>query len=267
MNGVQLNVERSGVGPPVLCLHGFTGSLRTWDALAEALSDRFTVLTVDLLGHGRSDAPPDAQRYSAEQTAADLVALLHQLGYERASFVGYSMGGRVALQAAVAYPHAVSALVLESASPGIAADADRYERRRSDGALAEIIEREGVEAFVGLWERVPLFASQASLPPDVLDAQRRERLQQSAVGLAGSLRGLGAGTQQPLFNRLEGLAMPVLLIAGELDAKYSRLATEMARAVPSARSAIVPGAGHNVHLEKPEEFERLVVDFLSEQEV
>lgn len=266
VNGVHLNVESRGQGPALLSLHGFTGSLRSWDGLSRALADRFTVVAVDLLGHGLSDSPLDPQRYAAEHAVRDLVSLLQALGQPRAHVLGYSMGGRAALQLALEHPEIVRSIILESASPGIEAASERDERVRGDHALAELIEREGVEAFVDRWERVPLFASQSSLPPAVQLAQREARLRSTAAGLAGSLRGLGAGAQPALYDRLGGLRMPVLLIAGALDEKYSRLAARMASAVPSARVVVVAGAGHNVHLERPEEFNRLVADFISGQE-
>src|SRR5262249_26256974 len=128
--------------------------------------------------------------------------------------------------------------------------------------LAAFIERAGVPAFVDRWEALPLWASQARLPAAVRAAQRAQRLQNRAPGLANSLRGLGTGAQAPLHERLAELPMPVLLIAGALDAKFRALASEMAAALPAAHLALVPDAGHAVHLEQPAVFDRLVAEFL-----
>lgn len=262
VDGVQLNVEITGEGPSLLLLHGFTGSSAAWRPHLDAWRE-FNTIAVDLLGHGASDSPADPERYRMERCVDDLVALLNGLGIERTAVLGYSMGGRVALHLALRAPERLWGLVLESASPGIEDASERDERRRSDEALAERIEREGLEAFVATWEAQPLFASQARLPDAVRHELRRQRLQNDPLGLANSLRGLGAGRQQPVLDRLAELRLPVLLITGALDTKYSGLAGRMAAALPCARLEVVPNAGHATHLEQPEIFDRVVRAFLN----
>lgn len=263
VNGIALNVEVAGAGRPLLLLHGFTGSTATWAPLGPAWARQSRTIAVDLIGHGRSDAPADPARYRMEHCVADLLAVLDTLGIERADVLGYSMGGRVALHLAAAAPARVSALVLESASPGLADPAERQARRAADAALAATIERDGVAAFVDRWARLPLFASQATLPADVRARLRAQRLQNSPVGLANSLLGMGAGRPAPLWDRLAALTCPTLLIAGALDQKYCDLARAMAAALPAARLAIVPEAGHAVHLERPAAFAEIVPAFLA----
>lgn len=263
VNGVRLNVERRGSGPALLLLHGFTGSGASWDRHLPTFSRGYSTVAVDLIGHGASDAPVDPGRYRMERCVADLVALLDHLGIDRAAVLGYSMGGRVALHLALAAPERVSALVLESASPGIADPAARQARVRSDEALAEMIEREGLEAFVDYWERVPLFATQERLPADVRDRVRRRRLASSPRGLANSLRGMGAGAIEPVVDRLGQIRAPTLIIVGELDRKYRDLGRMMESTVPNVRLEVVPNAGHTVHLEQPEAFERAVLAYLA----
>ena len=152
--------------------------------------------------------------------------------------------------------------MLESASPGIDDPAERAARVESDRALAESIERDGLEAFVDRWEALPLFATQARLPDDVRRRLREQRLRNRMTGLASSLRGMGAGAQEPAFARLGDLAMPVLLIAGDEDAKYRELARAMGGRIRQARAEIVEGAGHAVHLEHSAAFAALVKEFL-----
>ncbi len=261
VNGVNLNVEVSGEGPALVALHGFTGSLRTWDSLAQAAAGRFTLVLVDLLGHGDSDAPEDPSRNSMERCTQDMIALLDVLGLERAGWLGYSMGGRICLYLGLTAPDRCQALVVEGASGGIVGEKERRERVKSDDALARMIEERGIEAFVDYWERLPLFASQSRLPEEARSGLRRQRLQNRPRGLAGNLRGMGAGAQPPLYDRLQFLARPVLLMAGEEDTRYCDLARQMGASAPGGRVSIIPGAGHCPHLERPELFNGEALEF------
>jgi 2-succinyl-6-hydroxy-2,4-cyclohexadiene-1-carboxylate synthase len=218
-------------------------------------------IAFDLLGHGQSSVPSDPTRYTMEACQEDLLAALRRLGVSpgEAVLLGYSLGGRIACYCA--FSGFFRALILESASPGLATEQERAARRRSDEALAERIESEGVAAFVDYWEQLPLFASQRQLPAAVRHAQRAQRLRNHPQGLANSLRGVGTGAQPPLYDRLQSLAIPVMLIAGELDTKFCDIARQMAAVLPRAELHIVPHAGHTVHLEQPEIFAGLIRDF------
>ena len=263
VEGLPSPAHGRGVGGEgILLLHGFTGGVSVWREHAPVLARHATVVAVDLIGHGHSDAPGDPARYSMARCVADLLAVLDHLGLARVAVLGYSMGARVALHLAAAAPDRVSALILESGSPGLAAEEERRARRDSDEALAARIERDGVERFVDYWEALPLFATQRQAPPAVQIVQRQQRLSNSATGLANSLRGMGTGAQASLWNCLCELHMPTLLIVGALDDKFGAIGRAMAAALPRARLAIVLDAGHTVHLEQPEEFDRLVTDFL-----
>ncbi|MGQ9926399.1 MAG: 2-succinyl-6-hydroxy-2,4-cyclohexadiene-1-carboxylate synthase [Chloroflexaceae bacterium] len=254
----------SGHGLPLLLLHGFTGSAEEWAGLIPALAPLCQVIAVDLPGHGRAPAPADPACYTMERTVADLLALLDHLGYAACEVLGYSMGGRVALHLAVTAPGRVRALILESASPGIEDPAERAARAAADVALAAHIEGEGLEWFVDYWTGLPLFASQARLPEAARAALRARRLRGSATGYANSLRGMGVGRQRSLWADLPRLTMPALIISGELDTTYVAIGARMAAAMPLACQAIVPGAGHTVHLERPEAFRELVVGYMTE---
>src|SRR5688572_24636003 len=235
INGIQLNVEQAGAGPPLLLLHGFTGSTETWAPVLQRLAAGRRIVAIDLIGHGQSDAPTEWTRYSFERCVADLLAVLDTLGIARTDLIGYSLGGRVALHLAAAAPERVRGLILESASPGLANPTERQARLESDLALADEIERAGLEAFVDGWERQPLFASQRSLPAAERLTLRSQRLRSDPRGLANSLRGMGAGRQEPLWERLPGLAMPTLILVGELDRKYCELGGQMAAQLPNVR--------------------------------
>ncbi len=262
-NGLRLHAVRSGSGSALMLLHGFTGSAATWAPLRAALGDRFATIAVDLAGHGASSAPADPARYALGRLAVDLKRVLDHLDVARAALLGYSMGGRAALRFALEHPDRVSALVLESSSPGIADPAERESRRAADAALADAIERDGVAAFVDRWEALPLWATQHALPMAVRDKLRAQRLANTPSGLANSLRGAGAGAEADVTERLATLDGPTLLIAGALDAKYIAFGRSMERVMPRARLSIVESAGHAVHLERPAEFTALVAEFLA----
>ena len=261
VNGAGLNVEIEGAGRPLLLLHGFTGSAATWRPLLPHLP-RSRTIALDLLGHGRSDSPADPARYSMERCLSDIAAVLDALDLSAVDLLGYSLGARIALHFALTHPGRVSRLVLESGTPGIADITERKKRRSDDEALADRIERDGIEAFVDYWQALPLWVSQAALPPAVREGLRAQRLKNDPVGLANSLRGVGTGACEPMFDRLSELTMPTLVIAGRLDERYVELAHLMAREAPAATLRIIENAGHAVHLEQLEEFAEAVREFL-----
>jgi 2-succinyl-6-hydroxy-2,4-cyclohexadiene-1-carboxylate synthase len=264
INNLRMHVHLAGSGPPLLLLHGFTGSGAAWEPLLPHVTPRRRVIAPDLIGHGRSDAPADPARYRMERCVADLLALLNTLEVAQVDLLGYSMGGRVALHLALAAPQRVRRLLLESASPGLADPAERAVRVQADNELAAAIEREGIAAFVAHWERLPLFASQQTLPPAVRAKQRAQRLQNRPVGLANSLRGMGAGQQESLWECLPELTLPVQLLVGAQDRKYCDIAQRMEQRLPNVQVSVVADAGHTIHLEQPDRFAHLVGDFLAE---
>jgi 2-succinyl-6-hydroxy-2,4-cyclohexadiene-1-carboxylate synthase len=233
----------------LVLVHGFTQTRRSWDPLLPALA-RFDAAAIDAPGHGRST---DLQ--------LDLVeggAWLAATG-GRGTYVGYSMGGRLCLHAALADPGAVRGLVLISATGGLDDPAERDQRRAADDALADRIEAIGVPAFLDEWLAQPLFAG---LGPAAQG--RAERLENTAAGLASSLRLAGTGTQLPLWDRLATLRTPTLVVAGALDTKFVALGERLAETIPGADLAVVDGAGHTVHLEQPSRFLDVLLPWLED---
>jgi 2-succinyl-6-hydroxy-2,4-cyclohexadiene-1-carboxylate synthase len=237
-----LHVERDGTGPALVLVHGFTQTGRSWHRLAADLAQDHEVLRPDAPGHGGSGA-----------IDADLITggdLLVEAAGAPATFVGYSMGARLCLHAALQHPAAVRGLVLLGGTAGIDDPGERAARRASDAALAARLQAEGLEAFLDRWLAQPLFAR---LPSDAAD--RADRLRNTTAGLRSSLLRAGTGTQEPAWDRLATLTMPVLALAGAEDTKFASLAERLAGAIgPSASWALVPGAGHAAHLEQPEAF-------------
>jgi 2-succinyl-6-hydroxy-2,4-cyclohexadiene-1-carboxylate synthase len=261
-NGVRFHFTDRGHGNPLVLLHGFTGSSASWWPVIDQLAARHRVIAVDLIGHGRPEAPAEAARYAFDLALDDLAAIADHLGIVPATWLGYSMGGRLALGLALRHPEVVSALILESATAGIADPQECAARHRADDALADQIERDGVASFVDAWEALPMWASQRTLPREARQRQRKVRLANSPTGLANSLRGMGQGRQPSYWHRLAEIVKPSLLIAGEADEKFAGIARNMAGSIPHAALVIVPDAGHAVHLESPVTYTNLVNGFL-----
>lgn len=262
VRGLRYAVEETGAGEPLVLLHGFTGCAANWRPLLPRLAERHRVIAIDLPGHGHSDAPATVARYKMPRVAADLVELLTRRAAAPAHWLGYSMGGRLALYMAVRQSSVVRSLTLVSATAGLASAAERQARRAADEALAARIERDGVAAFVAEWEQNPLFAGLARLPEQARATLHEQRLGNSPLGLANILRGMGAGAQPSLWSRLAAVAAPALLIAGQQDAKFVALNQRLAATLPNATLRLIPNAGHVVQMEQPEAFLAAAAEFL-----
>jgi 2-succinyl-6-hydroxy-2,4-cyclohexadiene-1-carboxylate synthase len=227
---------------PLVFLHGFTQTHHHWHrparAIAAALTGNHILRFIDLPGHGLSNAERTAISDSGEALA--------QLG-GRGTWIGYSMGARFALHAALAPAHQIDRLVLIGATAGIESDDDRAERRTLDDQRATMIEAEGVDAFLADWLALPMFAR---LPAD--DRALAHRRRNTSAGLISSLRLAGTGSQESLWHRLADIDVPVLLLAGEHDSKFVDIGQRMARTLPNARFAAIAHAAHAAHTEQPE---------------
>ena len=228
------------MGHRFVFVHGFTQTPTSWNAV-----------TASVVGAvGAVDTP-------AVIDGADFVATAAALDHGTATYVGYSMGGRLCLQLALDRPDVVERLVLVSASPGIEDPDERAARCVADGELARTIERDGVDAFLERWLAQPLFAT---LPRDAAGLDER-RDAHTVESLSHQLRALGQGEQPSNWPRLAELRMPVLLIAGALDAKYVEIARRMADVIPQARVEVIAGAGHACQLEQPDAVAHLLASW------
>ncbi len=245
LSGIGLSGTVEGAGPRLTLVHGFTQTGRSWGEVARLFAAAFEVVRVDLPGHGRSAA--------AAMSFDDTVSAIGDVG-GRCVYIGYSMGARLCLRLALDRPELVRALVLVGGSPGLSTEGERTIRRRADEQLADDIEKVGTAVFLRRWLGQRMFATLTPTEEDL--AARRAN---PAHGLATALRALGVGVQEPLWARLPELQMPVLLVAGELDAKFTIASERMSAAIgANARAVILPGCGHAAHLEQPDAFCRLV---------
>lgn len=260
----EVNIAGAGAGEPLLLIHGFSGSQRQWQPFIERWASRYRLILLDLLGHGGTSAPEQAERYSTEQTVKDIEQVLEHFGIESAHVLGYSMGGRIALSFAMLAGGKARSLILESSSPGLASEKERAARRASDDALAARIEQQSIAWFAEYWGSLPLFASLQKLPAAARQQLHEARLGNNPFGLAQSLRGIGTGQQPSWWEQLHQLTIPVQLIAGRLDSKYCEIAQAMQQRLPCAELELVSEAGHNVHMEQPQLFDTIVMRFLDQ---
>jgi 2-succinyl-6-hydroxy-2,4-cyclohexadiene-1-carboxylate synthase len=243
--GAVLSHEERGAGQRLVLAHGFTQTGRVWGSMDSDLAGDHQVVTVDLPGHGGSAGVRSSLVDGALQLAA---------AGGRATYVGYSMGARFCLHVALACPEAVESLILISGTAGIDDPGDRRQRRMADGALADRLDppdptqrAEPVDQFLRRWMANPMFDG---IGPEA-DGWEERRVN-TGPGMASSLRLAGTGCQLPLWEKLGRLDMPVLVITGGRDEKFTRLGRRLAGAVGNpAGVVVVPDAGHAPHLQQP----------------
>lgn len=228
-----------GSGRRLALSHGFTQTGRSWQPVVALLPNDVDVWCPDAPGHGDS-----RDTTASLEEAARL--LVETVG--RARHVGYSMGGRTALRAALDHPEQVESLVLIGATAGIADNVERARRVRDDENLARSLEADGIDAFLRSWLAGPLFASLSAEAANTDDRRRND-----VDGLAASLRLMGTGAQEPLWDRLGEGECPLHFVAGGLDTKFTEIGERLTSAWGGpSRLTIVPNVGHAVHLESPD---------------
>ncbi|MHC5067255.1 MAG: alpha/beta fold hydrolase [Planctomycetota bacterium] len=239
----------------LVALHGFTETDQSWhDVFAGSPIATDCPL---LPGHGWRPCPPETD---LNTVASEIAKRLPEDG--SGTLLGYSMGGRIALQTALDHPHSMRRLILVSSRAGLADDAIRTERQRRDERLAQILEEDGIGPFVAWWESHPVLKPVRSLSSTVVQQLRSRRLNQEPEGLAAALRALGQGAMTPLWSRLSEVSLPVLLVVGEKDPAFLGDMRTMADAMPNATLVEVPGTGHAIHREHPEALLEAVERFI-----
>jgi len=241
----------------VTVLHGFTLGGASWYELAKLMPDDVVFLSPDMRGHGPEPVTP----CTMDDCAADLVDLWDHIGVERSHVVGYSMGGRLALHVAVRLPERTRSLLTIGAHAGLEGEV-RMARRAADGALADRIESEGVEAFVRYWEALPMFEGVARRQPRLAAELHRLRLTNTSAGLAASLRGMGAAAMEPLWDELDTIDIPCTFVAGAEDTAFVDHARRLAAQVTTSRTEVVAESGHSVPFEQPATMAGVLVDHL-----
>jgi 2-succinyl-6-hydroxy-2,4-cyclohexadiene-1-carboxylate synthase len=260
-----LSFTRSGLyagGHTIVLLHGFLGCREDWAEVIEPLADMFDIITIDLPGHGVSADLPD-HLYRFDSCSAAITETLSYLKVQAYTLAGYSMGGRIALYHALHNFTDIHALVLISANPGIESESGRLSRLVSDEQFSGRLAGMSIDRLVDEWYEQPLFGSLRRHP--IFRQIHARRSGGDPASLARALAGFSIGRQIPMWDNLTRLAMPVLCVAGDLDKKYTEIGRRAADLCPQGKLHIIPGAGHAVHLERPDELSRAMASFLSAQ--
>ncbi len=253
LEGVALRYESAGSGEPVILIPGFVTSLRLFDRQVEAVSRDFRCLRYDLRGQGESSAPESG--YATADHAQDLRLLIEHLNLPRAHLVGASLGGAVAVHLALEHPELVRSLTLAGAVvDGFPGWHDEYGvRLRNARRLAR---SEGVEAALADWLTHPFFHATRGLSEFAKTAVRTS-------GAAWLASGRGSQGQPADFSRIDEIEKPTLVLVGEADVEPCRkIAEALGARVRGARLGVVKEAGHLPCWDRPEEFNRLLLDFL-----
>ena len=246
----------------VVLLHGFTGSIEDWRSISSSLDIGFNYLGIDLIGHGKSESPEEVKNYKTEEIVKQIDEAVIHLSLNKIILIGYSMGGRAALNFTIRHPEKIEALILESTNPGIKDEKERKIRVKYDEKLAKYIEKHSIEEFAGLWVNLDIFNTQRRFSEEKRKHIRLEKMKNNKTGLVNSLRGFGTGKMLPMFDQLKKINCRTLLITGELDKKFTEINKAIVNLFHNAEHKIITNAGHNAHLEEQEKFTEVVNEFL-----
>lgn len=263
-NGVYYHLtvhQQNKQYPNLILLHGFMGSQRVFRPLIKNLSAFCNPITIDLLGHGKTETKPEPERFKTENQAADLNSILSRLSLDNLYLCGYSMGGRLAIQTCISHPGYFEGVIIESAHCGISSAEEKLQRQRIDEERATAIETD-FENFLTDWRDLPLFRH---TPPVQKEDYYRIMADRDPLLMAASLRGFGAGVMPSVCSELENLPLPLLFIAGEYDGKYRNIMTHIS-ARCNAEYSVIPRAGHRVHSDQPDLFVQKIHNFIMKQE-
>ena len=255
IDGVNIDYSDEGAGLPIIFIHAFPLNRTMWGDQVAALRPRFRVITLDLRGFGKSDAPGGP--YTMDRMAADVRAVMRALSVDNAVIAGCSMGGYAAFAFYRNYPEAARALVLVDTRAGLDTQEARARREQS----AEKAEREGARAIADDMAPVLLGSTTDATRPEIVRRVRAMIEATSPRGIAAAQRGMAARPDStPLLSQI---TCPALVVAGSEDKLAGRAEAEaIAGKIPGARLRVIESAGHLPSLERPEEFNEALIEFL-----
>jgi 2-succinyl-6-hydroxy-2,4-cyclohexadiene-1-carboxylate synthase len=245
--------------PSVLLLHGFLGSSEDWQPVIEQLQTGYHVIAVDLPGHGKSLGLPPVS-YTFPGMVNELFQLLRTEKIHKISIVGYSMGGRIAMYLIHRAPEIWNHAIIIAASPGLSGEERRSARADWQEKQIELIKSQPIDEFVQLWYKMDLFDPLRNSP--VFSSVLQRRLHNNGPELAKAFTGFSILNQPDFLGPRHEIRCPILYISGSADEKYCRIGEEFGHFITGSRAVVIGGAGHSVHLEKPEETTRIIQNYL-----
>lgn len=246
--------------PYLILLHGFMGSGKNFEHLIPELKSFCNPVTIDLLGHGKSEGAELHYRFSTKEQVADLTKLIREQLPIPVYLYGYSMGGRLALQLTLHRPDLYKGFILESSTFGIESESERQARQALDAKRSDDLSG-NFKGFLEQWNEMPLFAS-STADTALLEKVKNIQAHQNPFWMANCLQGFGTGTMPCVRDRLSELVIPVLLISGERDSKFVHVNRVMEKEINDAELHVIKNAGHRVHLDEPDALVSVLKSFL-----
>lgn len=270
LNGIEINYEALGEGPAMVLAHGYTASLRMWDAQIPALSERYRVIVYDARGHGATSAPADMERYNlARDYVGDQLALMDHLGVDRAHVGGLSMGGMIAQEFALRHPQRLRSLLLFDTGPGMpAAMRDPAVRARMDQVRATVRKAAGARGMAAIVEsmRESPLASMARGTASLPQAARAHMETMANMSIDGYLGGAKAMQDWPgTIDRLHRVAVPTLVLVGEHD-QLLAASQAMHHVIAGSRYVLLRDCWHGSCVWRPDAFLQATMAFLDDVE-
>lgn len=262
-DGVRLFYEEAGTGIPVIFVHEFAGDHRAWEAQMRHFGQRYRAITFAARGYEPSDVPDDVATYSQARAADDIASVLDHLKIAKAHIVGLSMGGFATLH--FGFRHAARALSLCVAGCGYGAEKGQRDKFRSEvAAVAAFLDENGIEAFAAKYAYGPTRVQFENKDPRGFEEFKRQLAEHSAMGSRNTQ--LGVQGERPslydLVDQMAALSVPTLILTGDEDWPCLQPALLMKQTIRSAALAVMPNCGHTINLEDPDQFNRIVGDFI-----
>ena len=257
----KLFYKIEGNGLPLLLIHGFTGSHKSFDDISKYLQQFFKIIRIDLIGHGKS-MNEDESLYSFKNSIESILEIIDELRIIKVNLLGYSLGGRNAMHFASKFKERVNKLILCSSSYGLESQLEKDKRIKSDQRLVNLLENNKLKEFVEYWESLPLWNSENRLSIEKKKNHRKIRLSNNPYGLALNLKHQGQGKQNNLLSELKKINTKTLILYGEKDNKYKKLSTKLEKTIRKSKTIMVPESGHNIILENPIYVSRAVKNFI-----
>ncbi len=265
IDGVNIYYEDEGQGHPIVFIHGFSSNLNSWDEQMPDLLEKYRVVRYDCRGHGRSESPAEPSGYSQEILVGETLGLLDALGIEKTYLCGLSMGGNVALHMGINHPHRVEAVISACTGSGSSQEDGFIDQFK---IYTDILDKGEIERFADMHMSGPSYTRLVELRPDLKDSKRKALMENNAVGLANTIRGVQMKRPpiMSLEDKLKKLEVPVLVIVGDEDMPCIEPADFMHQHIPRSRLVVLPRTGHILNMERPADFNREVMDFLNSVE-